>query len=321
MPWIPKNVIEEAKKMDLLTYLKNYEPGELIREGSGYKTRSHGSLKISNGKWFWHAGQIGGRSAVDYLIKIRNMTFTEAVTQITGYVAENKPVAVTPEAEAAPVKDCQIPQAAGSNDRVFKYLTYTRGLDPQIVTECMKEGLIYETENYHNVAFVGKDPSGTTKLVTLRSLTGDFRNTTAGSDRHFPFRLVAKQQQKVVHLFEAPIDALSYATLHKINGIDWQDQNYLALCGVGGARTDDLSKSKVPVAVEQWLKDFPETSCICMHFDNDAAGLQAAKALEAALGSRGRIINQPPPDGYKDCNDFLKAVRHREREKQMQIAQ
>ena len=30
MPYIPPDVVTKAKEMDLLTYLKNYEPGELV---------------------------------------------------------------------------------------------------------------------------------------------------------------------------------------------------------------------------------------------------------------------------------------------------
>ena len=51
MPYIPPEVVSTAKEMDLLTYLKNYEPGELVHFGGNtYCTRIHDSLKISNGK-------------------------------------------------------------------------------------------------------------------------------------------------------------------------------------------------------------------------------------------------------------------------------
>lgn len=54
MPYIPPEVVAKAKEMDLLTYLKNYEPSELVHfGGSTYCTRTHDSLKISNGKWCW----------------------------------------------------------------------------------------------------------------------------------------------------------------------------------------------------------------------------------------------------------------------------
>ena len=54
MPYIAPEVILEAKRMDLLTYLQNYEPQELVLFGGNtYCTREHDSLKISNGKWYW----------------------------------------------------------------------------------------------------------------------------------------------------------------------------------------------------------------------------------------------------------------------------
>ena len=50
MPYIAPEVITEAKRMDLLTYLREYEPGELVKFSSNtYTTRTHDSLKISNG--------------------------------------------------------------------------------------------------------------------------------------------------------------------------------------------------------------------------------------------------------------------------------
>ena len=74
MPYIPPEVVAKAKEMDLLTYLKNYEPGELVHfGGSTYCTRTHDSLKISNGKWCWFSRGIGGKTALDYLIKVREM--------------------------------------------------------------------------------------------------------------------------------------------------------------------------------------------------------------------------------------------------------
>ena len=47
----PEDILR-ARDMDLLTYLRNYEPQNLVRlNGDNYCTREHDSLKISNGKW------------------------------------------------------------------------------------------------------------------------------------------------------------------------------------------------------------------------------------------------------------------------------
>jgi len=82
MPYVTPEQIQRAKQMDLLTYLQYYEPYELVRfSGNVYTTRSHDSLKISNRKWNWWSRDIGGRSALDYLIKVRDMTLPEAMLQ------------------------------------------------------------------------------------------------------------------------------------------------------------------------------------------------------------------------------------------------
>jgi hypothetical protein len=85
MAYVTPEQIEQAKQMDLLTYLQNFEPQELVQfSGDVYTTRTHDSLKISNGKWCWWSHGIGGRSALDYLIKVRGMSLPEEVMQSIG---------------------------------------------------------------------------------------------------------------------------------------------------------------------------------------------------------------------------------------------
>lgn len=92
MPYILPEVVEKAREMDLLTYLKSYEPQELVHFGGNtYCTREHDSLKISNGKWCWFSRGIGGYSALDYLIKVKEMPFMQAVETIMGNVAVSPP--------------------------------------------------------------------------------------------------------------------------------------------------------------------------------------------------------------------------------------
>lgn len=82
-------VIEQARQMDLLSYLQRYEPSNLKRvAGNVYCTKEHDSLKISNGKWYWWSRGFGGVSALDYLIKVREYSFVEAVEMLTGITAD-----------------------------------------------------------------------------------------------------------------------------------------------------------------------------------------------------------------------------------------
>lgn len=85
MKGVTPEEIRRAKEMDLLTYLRNFEPQELVHlGGSNYCTKTHDSLKISNGMWMWFSRGFGGRSALDYLIKVKEYSFVEAVKILNG---------------------------------------------------------------------------------------------------------------------------------------------------------------------------------------------------------------------------------------------
>ncbi|MBP3621510.1 MAG: toprim domain-containing protein [Lachnospiraceae bacterium] len=309
MGYIKKEDVARAKEMDLLTYLQNYEPWELKHiKGNFYQTVSHDSLKISNGMWYWWSKGIGGKSALDYLIKVRDIPFQEAVQMIIGNVELKEPIRVEPVKEVK--KSLVIPEASDTNNRAMSYLS-KRGIDEGILKELYDVGLWYETKDYHNVAFVGVDDAYSIKLVTVRGTVGAFKNTVAGSDRHFPVRLVPEMsgeysiRNNVVHLFEAPIDMLSYMTLMKQMGTDYRQHNFIALCGIYKPK-ENLEESTVPIGLSQYLKERTYTKTICLHLDNDRAGRESAKALNVILSKKGyTVIDQPPPEGFKDCNDFL----------------
>lgn len=85
MGYVTPEQITQAKELDLLTYLQRFDPQELVHvSGSTYCTREHDSLKISNGKWNWFSRGIGGKTALDYLIKVQGFSFTQAVEALVG---------------------------------------------------------------------------------------------------------------------------------------------------------------------------------------------------------------------------------------------
>jgi len=76
--------IKQANEIDVLTYLINYEPEELVKVGiNNYTTRSHDSLKISNGMWYWFSKGVGGRSALSYLMNVKDLSFKSAMKVLT----------------------------------------------------------------------------------------------------------------------------------------------------------------------------------------------------------------------------------------------
>ena len=79
MFYLKKEVLDEVKKIDALTYISDFEAYDLRKCGNSYMLKSHDSLKLSNGKWMWHSRGIGGKTALDFLIIVRGFYFIEAV--------------------------------------------------------------------------------------------------------------------------------------------------------------------------------------------------------------------------------------------------
>lgn len=301
MPYIAPEVITEAKRMDLLTYLREYEPGELVKFSSNtYTTRTHDSLKISNGKWMWWSRGIGGKSALDYLIKVRGMEFVEAVQTIMGNGSVSFPVYEnTNSYENQPLL---LPEKSPTADVVFDYL-FGRGIDFEIINYCLDNELIIESLPYHNAVFIGYDKEKEPKYAAYRATNQSrIMGDCTGSKKQFSFRLTADNTGEV-HLFECAIDLLSYATLMKLEGKDWRQFNLVSLAGVYSPKKN-IEESKVPVTIRKLLEEDKSIKRIVLHLDNDIAGRKATKALQTLLSDEYEVVDDPPQYG-KDVNDFL----------------
>ena len=131
IPYLSKEQIAAAREMDLLTYLRRFEPEELVHIGGNtYTTRTHDSLKISNGKWCWWSRNIGGTNALDYLTRVEGLSFLDAVQRILGELPrvppKSEPTAPLPKTEFT------LPPKHADNRRVFAYLR-SRGIDAEII--------------------------------------------------------------------------------------------------------------------------------------------------------------------------------------------
>lgn len=302
MPYISPEVIKQARQIDLLSYLQAFEPNELVRiSGNTYTTRTHDSLKISNGKWMWWSQRTGGYNALDYLVKVKGCCFVEAVEMLTGKAAVMPTLTLRPKQDAKP-KTLLLPKKSVATDKITKYL-FSRGIDYSVIEYCISKGCIFESLPYHNLVCVGFDEQGKAKYAAYRS-TNDRRilGDCSGSDKRYSFR-IADSQSDTVHLFECAIDLLSYATLAKISGRDWRQENLVSLAGVYLPK-GKIEDSATPAALVQYLKSKPQIKRIILHLDNDNTGRKAAEALKVILPDSYEVIDSPPPHG-KDYNDFL----------------
>ena len=300
MAYYDTNTIKKVKSIDLLTYLENYEPDNLIKfSRDTYCTKEHDSLKISNGMWYWFSKGIGGISALDYLIKVKDKLFTEAVEIILGKIGEHEPIKVESIRKKEPSK-LIVPEKNTNNDIVIKYLL-SRGIDKKIIEECISKELIYE-DKFHNAVFLGYDKNNIVRYAFLRGTSSiRYMKEAYGSHKAFSFKLDSYNESDKLHLFESAIDLLSYATINKNS---YYQDNLLSLAGIYQPQKN-IEDSKLPLVLNYYLNQHPNIKVIYLHLDNDSAGRGATNALLNLLKKKYEVIDNPPKCG-KDFNDYLK---------------
>ncbi len=303
MAFYSKDEIARAKQVDLYSYLKNKNPDELVYfSRDTYTTKEHDSLKISNGMWYWFSKGIGGKSALDYLIQVKGYSFTDAMAEVLGY--SNEPVKYNYTEKKKENIELQLPEKNENNDKVISYLK-SRGIDEDIIKECIDKELIYESKDNHNVVFVGYDMNYNPKFGCIRGTNKTrYMKDCYGSNKAFSFKLESNNKgNDSIHLFESAIDLLSYATLLKIENRNYHDENLLSLAGVYQPSKNILD-SKLPISLALFLYNNKNINKIYLHLDNDQAGRLATEGLKNSIKNIYEVIDEPPKSG-KDFNDHL----------------
>ena len=304
MAYVTESEIERARKLDLFSYLQVKEPHELVRCGRDeYCTKTHDSLRISNGKWFWWSRGIGGVSALDYLVKVKGIDFVSAVTYLNG-VAEIPRIYVSEKKVAQKI---YLPPCNYRCQTVKPYLL-SRGIDGEIVDMFIENRQIAEDSETGYALFFGKDDAGNVRQCSVRATDGSVcKKEVAGSDRGFCFHYSAEKEPTALRVFESAIDLLSYATMLKDMGKDYHTENLISLSGIYLPK-EQVEETKIPMPLEHYLVTHSETKRICLYLDNDFTGKRCAEAMQAVLGKRYEVKYIPPPQG-KDYNDYLKIIK------------
>lgn len=317
--------MEQVRSITLLDYLQSHESFNItIRERyNEIRLKDHDSfiLTISNDLFDWKSKKIGGKGALDYLIKVRNYDFKEAVYMLLPNGSLNLDYSQKPAYTAKIDKEKKrkpfvLPPKSNNNDTAIQYLS-DRGIDKDIINDCLNDCSIYQTifhseklnRNFANVVFVGFDWSVSHEtekkpmFACIRSTFGNIKQDVAGSNKAYGFLLRTDETtntSKTVSVFESPIDVLSGATLAKTKYREsYKNIHRLSLGGVS-----DLS-------LKQFLESFPKVSIINLCLDNDEAGRNACESISKMLGSLGRAngkqfkVNIIPPKLGKDYNEML----------------
>ena len=316
MPYIPFTEEEKmtANSVDLSDFLR-VRGEKLERAGREYKliysdgSGKHDSITIRGSTWFDHKNQTGG-GAIKFMQYHYGMDFPTAVQELLGQrVTSLSSVPLKSTNQSEKQKDFRLPEANDNMHRVFAYLIKQRFIAPEVITHFAKRKLLYEDKKHHNAVFVGVDENGVPRQAHKRGTATfgkSFRQTVEGSDTKYSFAHFGESGK--LFIFEAPIDMLSYLTLHPEN---WQEHSYIAMNGV------------YENAVLTALKGHENLFEIAICTDNDVGGIDSADRLSDILKEKGyadikRIlpINKDWNEDLKQLNgaDFLPAVPHKIKE-------
>ena len=316
MPYIPFTDEEKqlANSVDLEEYLR-VRGEKLERAGREYKliysddSGSHDSITIRGSTWFDHKNQTGG-GAIKFMQYHYGMDVPTAVQELLGQrVTSLSSVPMKSTKQSEKQKDFRLPEANDNMHRVFAYLIKQRFIAAEVITHFARRKLLYEDKEHHNAVFVGADENGVPRQAHKRGTTTfgkSFRQTVEGSDTRYSFAHFG--ESKKLFVFEAPIDMLSYLTLHPEN---WHEHSYIAMNGV------------YENAVLTALKGHSNLSEIVICTDNDVGGIDAADRLKDVLRennyeniSRVAPKNKDFNEDLKQLNgvDFLSAVPHKIKE-------
>jgi len=311
-----------AKRVDL-TAVASHLGYTVKRVGKYYTLKEMDSIRIyEKSHWFrwsrqYETGENGG-SQIDFLRVFCGMDIKMAVFWLLdfggyGRIPDMEKKVQRSNQEIQQRKHQQtvstekkvpflLPPASRDNKYLYSYLKNNRGIRTEVIDYFVNQRLLYESSPYHNLVFKGNDRKGVTRFASMRGVFDKggkgFRCDVAGNDKNYGFNMVNEKSQELV-VFEAAIDLMSYMDIFN----DF-DSNKLAL----GMLAD------LPLIT--FLKEHPQITFLRLCLDGDEPGRTAAKELVKKYNELGyEVEDAPPPEGYKDYNEWL--VKSKGLEKQM----
>lgn len=290
---------ERANSVDLVDFLQR-QGEKLIASGRDKRLSSDHSITVRGNRWYDHEVEKGG-SAISFVRTFYGKTYPDAVTMLLNG-EQGVPYNQSQKQEEGPPVPFSLPPKNSDMRRTFAYLLKVRCLDGPIVTAFAKAELLYEsledsrdgTKQYHNAIFVGRDKEGVARHAHKKGIYTygqSFRGNLTSSDPRHSFHWIGTSD--TLYAFEAPIDLLSYISLHKEA---WKQHSYVALCCVGAQ------------PIFQLLQDFPYMKKVRLCLDHDVPGMNAAERIKKQLLEKGYTDVELDLSKYKDWNEDLKAL-------------
>jgi len=302
---------------------------QLVSDGRSTKyfhLKEHDSMLFtSDGRWFWNSYNLKG-GALEFITNYESKNFVEAVLKLNNALEQDQQQKANhqqrpyqkKEQPAEEPKPFELPEKSGSFKRLFAYLCNTRYLDHDIVQDLIDQKRLYEGVNryrdrktgewnkFHNAVFVGYDQEGVPRSAFQRGLnsyaTTPFKGDVESSQKEIAFCVPGYSGVTKVIAFEASIDAISHASIAKMQGGDYKTADRIAL---GGVAFEPLNN---------YLNSHQDVREIVLALDNDAAGINATERIQMELEVAGYIpgygyhISADVPTYAKDWNEVLQMM-------------
>ncbi|MEG0177059.1 MAG: DUF3991 domain-containing protein [Anaerorhabdus sp.] len=284
---------ELVNQVNIADYLR--DSGENItKKGKDYRWDKHSSLTMRDNRWFWFKTGEGGYP-LKFLMEFMDVRFKDAMDTLLDYATTQGYTVEGRKHDVEEKKRFSLPVRNETMNRSCDYLCKTRFIDKSVVDEFVKLGMIYEDKQYHNVVFVGYDNQGVPvhahKKSTVATQGQSYRGNVEGSNPNYSFHYKGSLNQ--LYVFEAPIDLLSYITLHPEH---WKEHSYLALCGVS------------TLAIPTMLEDNPQIDTCHICTDSDSAGIECYEKIKDVLNENAMIQVDYLHAKNKDFNEDLKEL-------------
>ena len=271
MAWVTEEEYQAAKQVRAYEYLQTYQPGRLkkTRTRNEWQLQDHDSFKINEitSKWHWKSRDIGGMSALRFLMQVDGMGYTEAVKalceQTPVYDVLDYCVQLGILYESAPYHNAVF---VGMDERGEARYAFLRG--------------IYDNQ--------GKS----------------FRMEQEGSEKRYSFCVPPLGKSCRVVVYEACIDALAHMTLE--GNADKYRLSLGGVAAPKEGTGQNVRKMKIPDALEHFLKQHPEVTEIEICTDNDFAGRWACEQIKEHYEKEYAVFSNLPPIEGADYGDLAK---------------
>ena len=289
--------IQRADDTDLYVFLSGR--GEQFKRcGKEYRWLRHDSVMINKNEWYRFSQNKGGH-AIDFMKEFYGLSFAEAVKELLGEEGVGETNRRTAKEDAGRQKVCpiplpglELPERNESCEIARKYLIEQRKLSEQLVDQMIAKGDIYESKNYHNVVFVGRDKEQNPRYAAMRGTDEHrYRGEAKGSEKAYGFGHIGTDEKLFV--FESPIDFLSYITAVPE---EWEKHSYISLGG--------LSEK----AMKQVYMEHKNIRSIYLCLDNDEPGNERCRQFVSMIPEEFCVFRLEP--AKKDWNECLVAGLH-----------